>query len=154
MKHRSLALLLACLFIIPALGQQTNTQPPVNPQDEVVRITTNLVQVDAVVTDRAGHQITDLTPEDFEVYEDGHPQKITNFSYIALQPAPATPAPARTDKNGPAPPPVPPVRLRPEQVHRSIALVVDDLGLSFERMHYVRNALRRFVDAPVQANDL
>ena len=154
MKYSVLALVLVCSFIIPATGQQTNTQPPVNTQDEVVRITTNLVQVDAVVTDRAGHQISDLTPEDFEVYEDGRKQQITNFSYIKLQPAPETPAPARKDKNAPPAPPAPPVQLRPEQVRRSIALVVDDLGLSFESTHFVRNALRRFVDEQMQPNDL
>ncbi|HYX43019.1 MAG TPA: VWA domain-containing protein, partial [Pyrinomonadaceae bacterium] len=149
MKRSSLALVLACSFIIPAAGQQAT--PPVNPQDEVVRITTNLVQVDAVVTDRAGHQITNLSPEDFEVYEDGRRQKITNFSYIALQSAADVAAPARKDKSAP---PAPPVRLHPEQVRRSIALVVDDLGLSFESMHFVRNALRRFVDEQMQPNDL
>jgi hypothetical protein len=48
----------------------------------VVRITANLVQIDAVVTDKKGTQITDLTDQDFEVLEDGRPQKISNLSYV------------------------------------------------------------------------
>jgi hypothetical protein len=48
----------------------------------VIRITVNLVQVDAVVTDSKGHQVTNLGPADFEILEDGRPQTITNFSYI------------------------------------------------------------------------
>ncbi len=35
-----------------------------------MRVTTNLVQVDAVVTDKDGKQVDDLRPEDFEIIED------------------------------------------------------------------------------------
>src|SRR5205807_4155279 len=56
-----------------------------------------------------------------------------------------------TDKNVP---PVPPNRLRPEDIRRTIALVVDDLGLSFESTYYVRHALKRFVDEQMQPGDL
>lgn len=38
-----------------------------------------LVDVDAVVTDRSGVPITDLTVEDFEIFEDGAPVEITHF---------------------------------------------------------------------------
>src|SRR6201999_861396 len=55
------------------------------------------------------------------------------------------------DKNAP---PAPPVRLRPDQVQRTMALVVDDLGLSFESAVLVRRALKKFVDEQMQPNDL
>src|SRR3989442_1704303 len=42
----------------------------------------------------------------------------------------------------------------PEQVRRSIALVVDDLGLSFESVYYVRNAIKKFVDQQMKPGDL
>ena len=38
-----------------------------------------VVNVDVVVTDKAGHRVTGLTKDDFEILEDGKPQKITNF---------------------------------------------------------------------------
>ena len=155
-KHLSLAFALMLLLCAAASGQQPQPQPSPTPSasDDVVRITTNLVQVDALVLDKKGRQVIDLRPEDFEVFEDGRRQKITNFSYIELdtsraaQPsAPAAPAEREA-------PPAPPVRLRPEQVRRTIALVVDDLGVSFESAKMVRGALRKFVDEQMQPGDL
>ncbi|HEX8097193.1 MAG TPA: VWA domain-containing protein [Pyrinomonadaceae bacterium] len=139
----------------PAQPQQRQ-QPAKADEEEVVRITTNLVQVDAVVTDKSGRLVTDLGPEDFEVTEDGRPQKVTNFSFVALGPAegaakPTANAAAPADRNAP---PVPPARLRPDQIRRTIALVVDDLGLSFESTHFVRRALKKFVDEQMQPGDL
>jgi VWFA-related protein len=49
-------------------------------EDDVVRIETQLVSVPAVVTDRAGRPLTGLSAADFQVFEDGRPQKIANFS--------------------------------------------------------------------------
>ncbi|HZG54040.1 MAG TPA: VWA domain-containing protein [Pyrinomonadaceae bacterium] len=156
----------------PSPPAQT-TPPPTTPpaqsptpddsgggDDDVVRITTNLVQVDAVVVDKKGKQVTDLMPDDFEIFEDKRPQKLTNFSYVLTESAPPA---AATETAGasrrPADktsgvPPAPPPRLRPEQVRRTMALVVDDLGLSFESTAFVREALRRFVNEQMQANDL
>ena len=164
MKTRtSLALVLIfSLFITVAAQTQTPAPPPAQDktgqqsqpdEDEVVRITTNLVQVDAVVTDKKGKLVTDLRPEEMEIYEDGRSQKITNFSFVSTESGVAQPVspPASAAKNAP---PVPPVRLKPEQVRRTIALVVDDLGLSFESTHYVREALKKFVDQQVQQGDL
>src|SRR6185436_10033758 len=70
----------------PSPPPPNQTQPQEKPPDvdsqDVVRITTNLVQIDAVVT-KDGKAITDLQPEDFEILEDGKPRAITNFSYIS-----------------------------------------------------------------------
>ncbi|MFL6254148.1 MAG: VWA domain-containing protein [Pyrinomonadaceae bacterium] len=49
-------------------------------EDDVVRIETQLVSVPAVVTDRAGRPLTGLKAADFQIFEDGRPQKIANFS--------------------------------------------------------------------------
>jgi VWFA-related protein len=163
MKKRA-SLILILILSLSGLGiGQTPAPSTATPQqqrtsgddDDVVRITTNLVQVDAVVTDKSGKLVTDLRPEEVEMFEDGRPQKITNFSFVSTdsgveQPVAAKPA-APVDKNAP---PVPPVRLRPEQVGRTVALVIDDLGLSFESTHYVREALKKFVDKQVQPGDL
>ena len=137
------------------------TPPPPVPQAtpqkvedaDVVKITTNLVQVDAVVTDKDGKIVTDLKPEEVEIPEDGRKQKITHFLYNSTEP-PAPPNSARSrpvDKNAP---PVPPSKLRPEDVRRTIAVVIDDLGLSWESTSYVRRALKKFVDEQIQPGDL
>lgn len=129
----------------------------VEEADVVLRISVNLVQVDAVVTDAKGRQVTDLKPEDFTLLQDGKPQRITHFSYITVggkrAPPPAAPARPATLADKLAPPP-PPTRLRPDQIRRTIALVVDDLGLSWESSVQVRTALKKFLDTQMQPGDL
>jgi hypothetical protein len=51
-----------------------------------LRVTVTLVQVDAVVTDSSGRHVAGLTADDFELLQDGQPQKITHLSYIAAPP--------------------------------------------------------------------
>jgi VWFA-related protein len=161
-----LPLLLLLLLASSAFAQQPGTLPPPppapqqtpKPEDvDVVRITTNLVQVDAVVTDSKGKLVTDLKPEEIEIFEDGRKQKITHFS-LSLEPATATAEPE--SKSKPAvtavtnAPPASFNRLKPEDVRRTIAIVVDDLGLSFESTYYVRRALKKFVDEQMRSGDL
>jgi VWFA-related protein len=124
--------------------------------DEVVRISTTLVQVDVSVTDRKGRPVTDLKPEEFEIYEDGRRQQITNFSYNSSESAgtPASPSTGAAKPNDKYPLRPPPARLRPNQVRRTIALVVDDLTLTIESTPFVRQALKKFVDEQMQPGDL
>src|SRR5829696_5863949 len=173
--RRALALTLALLLAsahapaqTPAPARQTPAPPAQQPQpsqtpmpeagsdeDDVVRITTNLVQFDAVVTDKQGRHVADLRPEEFEVYLDGKRQEITNFAFVAGEPEAGRAAapPVRKDKAAP-PPPLPPVPLRAGQVRRTIALVADDLGTSFQDIAGVRRALKKFVDEQMQPGDL
>src|SRR3954447_9377986 len=59
-------------------------QPEQKPEDlDVVRITTNLVQVDAVVTDKNGRVVTDLKPDEVELSEDGKVKDISHFQYYS-----------------------------------------------------------------------
>src|SRR5262245_26119758 len=69
---------LACAFLVQSRAQQA---PAPNA---VIRIDVNLVQVDAVVTDAKGKPVTDLKVEDFELLQDGQPQKITSFDFVDL----------------------------------------------------------------------
>jgi hypothetical protein len=87
-KSSSLSVILILSLLTPVFAQTTPAPvpapspatPPQQPQsatgddDEVVRITSNLVQVDVVVTDSKGKQVTDLSAEDFELLEDKRPQ--------------------------------------------------------------------------------
>lgn len=153
----------SCLFLLFPLYIFAQTPTPTVPdtikdEDEVVKIRTDLIQVDVVVTGKNGKQVTDLKREDFEILENGKKQEITSFAYVALTPnnSATNTSTGQTKPNEPATvqPPVVPTRLKPEQVRRTIALVVDDLGLSFQSMVHVRNALKKFVDEQMQPNDL
>jgi VWFA-related protein len=118
--------------------------------DDVVKISTNLIQIDVSVTDSKGKVISDLKPEEIEIYENGEKQKITNFSFISSVKT-TTETPKVIDKNAI---PVPPVALRPENVRRTYALVIDDLSLSFESAYQTRRALKKFVDEQMREGDL
>lgn len=161
MKNKALLpLLLSFCVFLPALAQTQTTKPaapqqpqkPADEQDDVVKITTNLVQVDAVVT-KDGKLVKDLTADDFEIYEDGKKQTITSFAYISNVPA-NTPQQLIATKPKPGDVPPPPRPINPNDPHRTIALVVDDLGISAESMGSVRKQLRKFVNEQMQPNDL
>ena len=137
--------------------QTTPTPAPKVPasddQDDVVKITTNLVQVDAVVT-KDGKPVKDLKAEDFEISEDGRKQEITSFTYISNIPGTPTTTPTRSNPKDPNLPPVASTPLRKSDPRRVIALVVDDLGLSHESMGSVKKQLRKFVEQQLSPNDL
>ena len=148
-----LPFILTVLFAAASAGAQIpqSAPKPTPPGDEdVVKISTNLIQVDITVTDAKGKIITDLKPEEVEIYENGEKEKITNFSFISSVNT-STERTAVPDKNGI---PVPQQTLRPEQIRRTFALVVDDLSLSFESAYQTRKALKRFVDEQMQEGDL
>lgn len=155
-KRIPVSLLLLLSLLLPLQGQQPKpTPPPMPPDDEqdVVRITTNLVQVDVAVS-KDGKSVTDLTAEDFEVFQDGKLQTITNFSYISNVPANAPfNVTAKAETKDRTAPPVPPAVIRPQDARRTIAIVIDDLGMSFQSIDQARKQLRRFLD-DLPPNDL
>src|SRR6266513_3475027 len=158
-----LSICLMLSMLLATLGQQptpspkqtptTQEKPPDIDSQDVVKITTNLVQIDVTVT-KDGKPVTDLRPEDFEISEDGKPQVITNFSYISNLPAADSRKPAPAPKSIDARAvPVPPAKINPGEQRRIVALVVDDFGISFESMAQVRSQMRKFID-DLSPNDL
>jgi VWFA-related protein len=160
-----LSLLLLTSIVVDVVAQQPQPSPapavqkpvenaPDLDQEDVVRITTNLVQVDVVVTDKNGKLVTDLNAEDFEIFEDGKPQSITNFSFISNMPersAPEVAAPPKSkDKFAP---PVLPAKIDPNAQRRVVALVVDDLGMTTTSIRDVKKQLAKFIDT-LAPNDL
>src|SRR5215216_1038785 len=144
------ALVLTISLLAPtAAQQQPQQQQPPKQQGDVISIDTNLVQIDVVVTDKAGRQVIDLKPEDFEISEDGKKRQVTHFSYLAAGAAPSTQIEVAKSAE-----PVKPAQLKREQVRRTVALVIDDLGVSFESFGYARQALTRFVDEQMQPTDV
>src|SRR5262245_7382866 len=53
-----------------------------NGDDITVRIETRLVNLNVKAVDAAGRPVTDLKPDDFEIYEDGVKQQITHFGAV------------------------------------------------------------------------
>ena len=79
-----------------AASAQRSTPTPNAKSDDVVRISTTLIQIDATVLDKNGKVVKGLTTDDFEIYENGQKQRITNLSFI--EPI-ATAQPAAGAKN-------------------------------------------------------
>jgi VWFA-related protein len=96
--------LLGSFALVQSLAQ---TPAPKSPQpaqaakselqdDDVIRIKSNLVQVDAVVLDSHGRQVSNLTASDFEILEDGKLRTPEHFSYVSLVGATQDPAAVST----------------------------------------------------------
>jgi len=95
------------LLLITAIGLQAVSQE----QDEVIRVRSNEVRLDVVVKDKKGRPVRDLKANDFEILEDGVPQKVESFRFVSREtsqvnseskdgkspdvPSTTTPAPAR-----------------------------------------------------------
>src|SRR6185369_11425721 len=75
------------LGTISSLGQQptqdpkqATTKPQEKLEEEVVQLSTSLVQVPVTVVDKNGRPVRALKQESFKVFEDGVEQPITTFS--------------------------------------------------------------------------
>ena len=139
-----LLLATAVVFQSPVLYGQQSQAPEVTFQVEV-----NYVDVDVVVTDDQGNFVTGLTRDDFEVFENGRPQKIDTFSQVGI-----------------------PVEKPIDFVHegrlvvadtqtnrkpfdgRVYVIVLDDLDVSAMRSTALKDAARKFVREFMGANDL
>src|ERR1051325_10508304 len=75
---RSLSVLLA-LLVCATTTAQTTTQ---KPQDDVVRVYTELVQTDVMVFDKGGKFVNGLKADNFELRVDGKPREIQAFEQI------------------------------------------------------------------------
>ena len=77
-SQTNLLILIYCLSIFPLCAQKSSDQ---KKSDAPFRVEVEAVNVlVAVHNKKTGKFVTDLTAEDFEVYEDGVIQEITNFS--------------------------------------------------------------------------
>ena len=77
-SSRFLSLLLALLVASNAPAQTTQ-----KPQDDVVRVYTELVQTDVMVFDKSGKFVNGLKAENFELRVDGKPRSIQAFEQIS-----------------------------------------------------------------------
>jgi VWFA-related protein len=82
------------LVVLPGALVAQQASPPPNEPGLVLRVTTRMVQVDAVVLDKEGHPVKGLKSGDFTVVEDGIRQSVASFSEHNSERANAAPPPA------------------------------------------------------------
>ncbi|HEX6185377.1 MAG TPA: VWA domain-containing protein [Pyrinomonadaceae bacterium] len=140
----------------PAPQQQTPAPPAAtNPaagkdEDEVVRISSELVQTDVMVFDKSGKFVDGLTPEQFQLKVDGRPQPISFFERIKAGTVneDAQIAAARGGAGGRAA-----GGALPLDRGRTVIFFVDDIHLSAGSSHHLRRTLLRFIEDEVGQND-
>jgi VWFA-related protein len=167
----------ACISIIAStavlLGQGIQDlaragSAQIESRDYSIKVAVDEVRLDAVVLDWKGRQITDLTADDFEIYQDGKRQKIVSSNYINEERV------ARKEsKDSTGAPLTSNPMLDKERVKQTIIFIVDDLSMEirdslpneqaanglkmttgYNSLHNARTAVRKFVDTQMQPGDL
>lgn len=132
-------------------GQTPAITPPIDDND-VVKITTSLIQIDVVVTDKKGNQVAGLKPEDFEIYENDELVKVSHFSYVqSAKSNPANNSIVSLNTGSNMRSNMPPLI---SQVRRTVAIVIDDAALPISDVNYVKKALLKFITEETQPGDL
>src|SRR5215212_2972477 len=71
-----------CLFVCALAQGQQKRSPKPEREDDVIRITSELVQTDVSVFDKRGRFVEDLKPEQFELQVDGRVQPVFFFERV------------------------------------------------------------------------
>jgi VWFA-related protein len=109
-----------------------------SPAPQTLKVTTHLVVLNVVVTDKKGNPVTDLSKEDFKVFENEQLQAIATF-----EPA-AQPATAEGEHASPAF--VPPVAMQ-NGAQPTTILVLDELNVHGEDVMFAAEKLKKFLQA-------
>jgi VWFA-related protein len=151
MQTRSLFYTLVTAIAMSAGSVHGQGQTPPAPQQPPLtfRAEINYVEVDARVLDAQGKFVTDLKAEDFEIFEDRRPQKVTAFSLVNI-PVERQPRPLFASQ-----PVEPDVRNNLQGADgRIYLLVLDDLHTTALRSQRTKLAAKLFIERYVGANDL
>src|SRR6516225_12412175 len=81
---RTFAFTLSLVLLSISQAQTPRNPPPKEEPQEIIRITTNLVQTDAVVMDKNDQLIKDLKLEDFELYDNGKRQEMKFLEFVGV----------------------------------------------------------------------
>ncbi|MGA2268831.1 MAG: VWA domain-containing protein [Bryobacteraceae bacterium] len=153
------------LLALSAAGQQPAAQQqPAQPRAGA-RVTftanANLVIVDVTVKDKSGKAIDNLTQNDFTVFEDGKPQKISVFEIqkLAMDPAPPEPPPTLDDVNAiPEPPKTIITTETPGKVQyhdkRLMVMFFDFSSMGIPEQLRAQEAALKFIDTEMSTADL
>ena len=74
----------AILVLSVSLAARPGQTPATQGQAPTFRAESTFIEIDALPTDKAGKFVADLTRDDFQVEEDGQPQKVTVFSLVDI----------------------------------------------------------------------
>jgi hypothetical protein len=87
------------LLAVSAFAQSGQT-PPENAEEPVIKAGTEEVMLDVVVRDKHGRRVTNLQPEDLQIFDNGTECKVRSFRLVL-----ATQPPVRSGTATPTPQP-------------------------------------------------
>ena len=128
----------ALLALVAAAPPQPRPQLSLGETIEV-----SIVNLDVVVTDKAGNRVRGLTQNDFEVLEEGKPQPITNFAEYGNGTAVSDSHSGVESAAGVAPRPQP----------RTIVIFVDDFHLNLTKSTPMFDAMKEMLRKSVRPGD-
>jgi VWFA-related protein len=136
----------AVLLVAPSALAQVKQRQSVG--DDTIRISTELVQLDAVVLDKNGKVVRGLSRDDFQLFDAGKKQQIAFFEFVdaskmrlaAEQTEPEAQAAAESGRD--------------REFGRIYAFIVDDLTIPLEGLVHVRDMLSYFIEHQMRDNDL
>ena len=130
-------------------GQAPAGQAPAGPQSPTFKVQVDYVEVDVLVTDARGNYVRDLKKEDFQVFEDGKPQAVTDFALVDI-PIERAERPLFAKQ-----PVEPDVRTNERPFDgRIYVMVLDQAHTLPQNTNLVRRAAQKFIDEKLGANDL
>ncbi len=124
----------------PVFTQQGNV-----PAGPTFRVQVDAIELDAVVTDAQGNPITDLTIDDFELFEDGQRQTIGSLSLVNIPPPQLSPSPT-TRRIEPD--------VRSNEGAEGRVYVIGLADVAPEQALRTRRFLHRFIEHYFGANDM
>ena len=131
--------------LISAQSQDKTRQTKKPEEDDVIRVSSNLVNFDVMVRDKKGKAVRDLKAEDFVVTENGVKQNIEFFD-STLGGDSSTTAPAAAS--------VTPVTSTPRTMPRNvIALVLDGQTTETTNLKPVRDGITKFIKERITTDD-
>ena len=143
MRKLPLMLFAGIVLAVSAPAQQPPQPAPASTFfSETIEV--RVINVEAVVTDRKGQPVTGLTKDDFEIYENGQKQEITNFNEIRMPvggaAAVATAAPASAE-------------IPAEQRSRKVILFIDNGTLRPFNRNRILPAMKTFIHKTLRPSD-
>ena len=152
---------------LPVFSQNPNptATPDIKGDSDTINISTDLIRVDFIVTDKRDRIVKNLKADDFELFENDKKLEISNFSYISsklrntannstgdslglednsdgLSLKEKISIPTKAD------------RVDPNKIRRTMVLVIDDIGLSFRSVGLLKKTLNKFIKEQVRSGDL
>ncbi len=149
-----MAVVCLCLLVLDAHAQQKKPTPTPTAveQDDVICISTELVQTDVTVFDKDGKFVSGLKPEEFELLIDNKPQPITYFeSIVTGGKAEERMLRAAGGKKGSQPAPV--EGESTADLGRTVLFFVNDLHLEPGSIARTHKTISNFIDNMLGPND-